>query len=142
MSFDFELINADLKIKADGTIRTVTDTPKLRQDILKMILTPLGTNRFHKWYGCTVAEDIIGKNMPENLVITEIQSAVTTSLEKLKALQQTQSVSQKVSLAEMIAEIGGVWVERDPTDLRLINVIVTVYSRRLTKVEELFTLTS
>lgn len=142
MSFDFELIDSDIKIKADGTVRTVSDTPKLRQDVLKIILTPLGSNKYHKWYGCSVGEDIIGKNLPDNMIVNDITTSISNSLKNLQTLQNTQVTYQKTSMAERIAAIGEVFAERNPADLRQINVIVSVLTKRMTKVEEMSTLIS
>jgi len=142
MSFDLELINNDIKLQPDGKMRVVTDTPKLRQDIIKIILTPLGSVKSHPWYGCTVSDDLIGRNLPDHMLGSEIKASVTQSLERLKALQVGQATTQKVSLAEMINVIYEVDAERDVNDRRLVNIIVTVLSKRLTKIEELFTLIS
>jgi len=139
MSFDLEIINNDLKIMSDGSIKTISDTPKLRQDVLKIILTSLGSNKFHPWYGCAVGESSIGKQLPENILEMEIKTSIEQSLEKLKALQSAQASSQRVSLAEMIAEIGEVQVGRNPIDPRQINIIVSILTKRLTKFEEIFT---
>lgn len=141
MSFDLAIINSDLSILPNGEIRTVSDTEKLRQDVLKIILTPLGSNDFHPWYGCAVADNIIGKNMPDNLILLEIQTSITQSLERLKSLQAQQSSSQKVSLAELINIIGEIIAYRSHGDYRQIKVEVTIYTRRLTRIQETFTLT-
>lgn len=142
MSFDLEIINSDLKIKSDGSIKTVSDTPKLRQDVIKVITTSLGSNKFHPWYGCAIGEATIGKNLPENILDMEIKSSIEQSLDKLKTLQKSQAASQSVSLAEMIAEVGDIDAARNPIDPRQVNVLVFVMSKRLSKIEEIFTLTS
>lgn len=142
MSFDFALIDNDLSLLQDGTVRMVKDTQKLRQDVLKVIITTLGSNRFHPWYGCTVSEDIIGKNLPNNMMLMDIQTSIQQSLDKLKKLQFQQLTVQKVSLAELINVIGEIIAYRSPEDPRQVKIDVTVYSRRLTKVEETFTLTT
>lgn len=140
MSFDLKITNSDLSISADGSIKTVTDTPKLRQDILKALITPLGTNRFHPWYGSTVSDENIGEVLSDDLRFSQIESAITETLERLRLLQQSQLTFQNVTLAELISEIGPVIVERNFADPRQINVIVTVYTQRLTKIEEVFTI--
>lgn len=142
MSFDLEIIDSDLKIKSDGSIKTVTDTAKLRQDIIKMILTSLGSNRFHPWYGCAIGESTIGKNLPENVLDMEIKSSIEQSLEKLKTLQSAQMASQRVSLAELIAEIGNIAAGRNPIDPRQVNITVAVLTKRLSNIEEVFTIIS
>lgn len=140
MSFDLQIINDDLSILPDGKIRTVTDTPKLRQDVLKIIVTALGSNRFHPWYGSSVGSDTIGQNLPPSVVETEIVAAITQSISRLKALQASQVSSQSTSLSELIAELGPVRAERNPIDPRQVNVIVTVLTKQLTKIEEIFTI--
>jgi len=142
MSFDLALINNDLNLQADGKIKTITDTPKLRQDIIKIVLTPLGSVKNHLWYGCSLAEDIIGKALPIGFQASRIQQSITQSLERLKALQESQATMQKVSLAEMIEMLGDVNVERDTQDQRKLNVVISVFSKRLAKIEELFTIIS
>jgi phage baseplate assembly protein W len=139
MSFDLELINNDIAMKADGKIRIITDTPKLRQDIIKLILTPLGSVKSHRWYGCAL-DTVIGQSLSKDFQLSRIIASITQSLERLQALQISQSSSQKVSLAELLNTIGGVTAERDIDDGRKMNIIVTVFSKRLSKIEELFTL--
>ncbi|KKN50070.1 hypothetical protein LCGC14_0636450 [marine sediment metagenome] len=140
MSFDFALVGNDLSILPNGKIRTITDTPKLRQDIIKIVLTPLGSNRFHMWYGCTVGEDTIGKNLPDNMMLLDIRTSIIQSLEKLKELQMRQAIYQKVTLSELMNLIGSVNAFRTKEDMRQIKIEITVYSRNLTKVEEELTL--
>ena len=141
MSFDLALINGDLKIQPDGTIKTFTDTPKLRQDIIKIILTPLGSNPNHLWYGCSISNDT-GKNFPDIMRLARIQANVTQSLDNLKSLQTSQSANQQVSLAELIESVGSIDVERDIVEPRQMNVVVTVFSKRLSQLQELFTIIS
>lgn len=142
MSFDLALIDGDVSIKSDGSVRTIQDTPKLRQDILKIILTPIGSNRFHPWYGCSISENLIGRNFPDNLIEAEVETSIRQSLERLKQLQLAQSTTQEVTLGELIASIGPIRVNRNPVDFRQLNVRVGVTTRRLTNLEEVFQLTS
>lgn len=142
MSFDFSLTDGDLSINPDGKIKTVTDTPKLRQDVLKIILTPIGSVRFHPWYGCTVTESIVGRGMPDNLIQTEVQASVSQALERLKQLQRAQATTQRVTAGETLSNIGEIAVNRSLQDPRQLNVIVQVITRQLTKIEEIFTIIS
>ena len=141
MSFDLELVNNDLKIKPNRTISTVSDTPKLRQDIIKIIVIPLGSMKNYPWYGCAVGDNIIGKNLPKNIFDSQINESIKKSLENLQMLQQSQSATQKVTAAEMIKMIVDVHAERDIDDPRKINIVVCVLTNRLTKVDEYFTIT-
>jgi len=140
MSFDLQLINDDISIQPDGKIRTVSATPKLRQDILKIIVTELGSNRFHPWYGCAINENVIGQSLPEGFLESEIVDSITESLNRLQTLQQQQALFQQVALSEIIASVGPIAAKRNPIDPRQINIVVTVFTRQLTKVEEVFTI--
>ena len=142
MSFDLELSNNDLKINANGQISTITDTPKLRQDIIKIILTDLGSNKFQPWYGCNVNSCVIGKVMSPHISDAQIQESVLNALQNLQKLQKSQSATQKMSLAEIIRVISDIHAERDVSDSRKINIVVTVLTQRLSQVQELFTLIS
>jgi len=141
MSFDLALIKGDLGINPDGTICSVSDTPKLRQDVIKIILTPTGSNKNYTWYGCSVTDDI-GKSFPDSMRLVRIQNNITQSLDNLKALQIAQSANQRVSLAELIESVGGIDVERDTVDARQLNIVVTILSKRLTNLQEFFTIIS
>ena len=142
MSFDFELVNKDLKISTDGSVKTITDTPKLRQEIIKIILTPIGSLKQHPWYGCAVAENIIGVPLDNTILESQLVSDVNESLERLQSLQKSQALGQKVTLAEIIETIVDVHGERNVEDPRLIEVVVTVLSKRLSKIEEYFMINS
>lgn len=138
MSFDFQLINSDLNIKSDGTIRTVTGINKLKQDIIKIILTPIGSMRLHPWYGSAISDDIIGQNIPEEMLLEEIQASIEQSLDRLKKLQIAQASGQTVSNDELIGLIEGILAQRALYDQRQITVIVSVFSKNLSQVEETF----
>lgn len=138
MSFDLALIDGDLKIDPDGTIKTVNDTEKLRQDILKIIVTPIGSNKYHLWYGTNISPKIIGSAPSESFMKNEIAFAVQDSLLRLQKLQRAQASEQNVSLAEIISNINDVVAQRSPTDPRLINVYVSVVSKALTRIDEGF----
>jgi phage baseplate assembly protein W len=142
MSFDFKLINNDLKIGSNGKIETVTDTNKLKQDIIKIILTPVGSVSKHPWYGCAIDDNVIGRNLPSSILHGEIQRTIVESLNKLQKLQIQQSAVQKVSLAEMISVIADVYSKRNYIDGRQIDIVITVLTKKLGKIEELFTITS
>ena len=142
MSFDLALINSDLSIKSDGTVRTVTKTDKLKQDVVKIILTPLGSMRFHDWYGSNINENTIGNILPENILFNDISSSISESLERLRTLQRSQASYQKMDPSEIIVSIAEINVQRDIVDPRQVNVIVKVISRDLIPVEEIFTIRS
>lgn len=140
MSFDLALKDGDLDILSNGEMRTVSGSEKLRQDVLKVILTPIGSNKFHPWYGCSVSDDVIGRNLPDNITVLTIKTSVSDSLERLRKLQAQQLSDQTVTLAELINSIGDVDVYRVPEDLRQVKVDVVVYAKDLTEIKEIFSI--
>jgi len=142
MSFDLALINSDLSIKPDGTIRTIVGADKLKQDIVKIILTPIGSVKYHLWYGSAINEGTIGKVPPDNMLFQDISTALQQSLSRLQTLQRAQASGQRVDLSEMLATINNLQIQRNPADPRQVNVIVIAISKDFTAVEEIFTIGS
>ena len=140
MSFDLDLTNNDLSIKTDGSMRTVDKVNKLRQDIIKILLTPIGSVKFHTWYGSQVTDDIVGNVIPDNILFQDLSSAVQQSLSRLQILQRSQSTAQRVTMSELIGSIRDIMVQRNIQDPRQVNVIVLVLSKDFNTVEESFTI--
>lgn len=140
MSFDLALVNSDLSIRPDGAIRTVDRADKLKQDIIKIVLTPLGSVRFHPWYGCAINDNIIGETLPDNMLFQEIASALQQSLSRLQTLQRSQATGQRVTKSEIIGAIRDILVQRKVEDPRQVNVVVFAVSKDYNSVEEVFTI--
>lgn len=140
MSFDLKIENNDLALNPDGTLQTVRDNAKLAQDIVKGILTPLGSNKFFRWYGSTVSVRTIGQVLDATVTQTEIERSIQDFLSNLISLQKAQARVQYVSAGEQIAAIRSVSALRDPNDPRQWQILVSVLTRKLTVVEETFTL--
>ncbi len=49
MSFDLELKNGNLTLSNTGDLGTVNSTDKLIQDVTKLAITPLGSNKLQSW---------------------------------------------------------------------------------------------
>jgi hypothetical protein len=141
MSFDLKIENNDLAINPDGSIQTVRDNAKLSQDIIKAILTPIGSNKFFTWYGSEVGSRTIGQAFDMTLNKIEIERTIQDTLSNIITLQQAQERYQYVSGGELIAAIKEISVLRDPNDPRQLQITVSVLTRKLTVVEETFTLT-
>jgi hypothetical protein len=139
MSFDLKIVNNDLAIGSDGTLQTVINNEKLQQDVLKAILTPLGSNRFFKWYGSLLSNRVIGQNLPFASMEIEIKRSIEETLNNLMALQKSQAFSQYVSAGEMIAGIGSIDVVRNEEDPRQFDIYINILTRQLTPIEVAFT---
>ena len=140
MSFDLKIENNNLTLNPDGTLQTVRDNAKLAQDIVKGILTPLGSNKFFRWYGSTVSVRTIGQVLDATVTQTEIERSIQDFLSNLISLQKAQTRVQYVSAGEQIAAIRSIAALRDPNDPRQWQILVSVLTRKLTVVEETFTL--
>lgn len=138
MSFDFQLIDGDIKIKSDGQVRTVTGIEKLKQDIVKIIVTPIGSSILHRWYGSSIDETVIGRPSNDGLKFEEIRTSIDESLDRLKKLQLAQASGQNVTQSEIINFVESVIVQRSIYDPRQINAIVSVITKDFSRVEEEF----
>lgn len=140
MSFDLRILNNNLSINPDGSVQTVRDNSKLAQDVVKAVLTPLGSNRFNRWYGCTIGARTIGVTTDTNMTQVEAQRSIQDTLSNIVALQKVQARTQYVSPGETIASIREILVLKNNEDPRQFDVIISVLTKQLTVLEETFTL--
>jgi len=139
MSFDLKLKNGDISI-LNGQLETVQDKDKLIQDILKIAITPAGSNVFNQWYGSFISKTLIGSHLDTAIITDAAENQLRTSITTLQALQGIQLESfQKLSAEEQLAAIVGILVQRNDTDPRLFIVKITVLDRTYNKVQTSFT---
>lgn len=138
MSFDLKIEGNDLTLGANGDIAILTDNNKLSQEIIKAIITPLGSNRFFKWYGSTIGAKIIGKVLPYGMAELEAQRSIEDTINNIVALKKAQSRVQYVSPAETIANIQEISVLRSLEDPRQFEVVIVILTRQLTEITETF----
>ncbi len=141
MSFDLLIKKGDLAIGQDGDLAKVEDSDKLIQDVLKILVTPLGSNIFYPWYGSMINRSLVGQAFFEvELLASMGSSQLQNSLETLQRLQQKQSLEQRVSPFELIAAVKKVKIERNQTDPRFFLVAVDIATRALSVVTVQFSL--
>src|SRR5690606_20124154 len=112
------------------------DNDKLRQDIVKILLTKLGENKFHPNYGSKVGALEIGFVADQELVELDLQSSVEDAIRYLMRAQQMQQKRQYLTPGEVIVGIKNILVERDLLDPRMYNIYVSVYTKKLTVITE------
>ena len=134
MSFDLKLVNGDLALAASKDLDIVKDNEKLYQDMLKIIISPLGSNKIHTWYGSSVNASLIGNPLSESIFTDAAEQQVISALENLQMLQKTQAKTQNVSNYERIVSIKYVSVEQSDSDPRLIEVKASVITGGLKNV--------
>lgn len=129
MSFDLKIINGDLVIQ-NGDLRTVTDSEKLIQDILKICLTNVGSNPLNPGYGSFLSRTIIGNPMYTSTIVQIAKTQLNTCLTGLQNLQKNQVKSrQRMTADEQLAAITDISVVRSTIDPRLFNVKIKAITK-------------
>lgn len=130
MSFDLKIQNGDLVISSNGDLRKVENIDKLIQDVLKILMTPLGTNLFFTWYGSLLPTSAVGSSMDHQFISTVVEQQIRSCLENLQNLQQQQQISnQAVSAEELLAAIKNVVVKRSITDPTFFSIFVKIVNK-------------
>jgi len=140
MSFDLRIRNGDLGIDADGSMKLVNNNTKLRQDIVKILLTDLGENKFHKFYGSRVGALEIGGVTDRSIIDSDLEASVRRALSNLISMQKVQLKKQFLTSGEKILEVTSVSVERDGADPRMYNVFISVLTQKLSTISEVITI--
>ena len=139
MSFDLGIKGGDIYFSPSGSPNLVSKNSKLRQDMLKIILTEVGENKFHRGYGSAIGKLSIGTAAGKDLVELDLKSSVENAIRKLMSLQKAQSRRQYLSPGEIIVSIVNIDAGRDNLDPRMYNVFVSVLTGELTEIRELVT---
>lgn len=137
MSFDLKIVRGDISIGSSGDVETVFDNNKLRQDIIKIMLTNLGENKYHPQYGSRVGALELGFVPDQSLVEADLTSSAEEAIRYLIRAQRTQQQRQYLTPGEVITGIKEVRVERDRLDPRMYNIFISVYTKKLTVLSEL-----
>lgn len=134
MSFDLNVQNGDLVIK-NGDLDTVKGVKKLEQDLAKIALTGVGANPFATWYGSTISKSLIGSVLPPDIIFSNAQSQLQTAIKNLQNLQARQvKDGQMVTPDEQIAFIKQISLERNKIDPRIVEIVISVYTRAFSTV--------
>lgn len=139
MSFDLKIESGDIKLEPDGSITTVIDNQKLRQDIVKILLTDLGENSYHPAYGSEIGSLTIGSVADPELLELDLESSAREAVNKLISLQRGQARNQFLTPGERIISILDLSVQRDLVDPRLYNIFISVQTGALTQITESIT---
>lgn len=138
MSFDLKISNGDLVIE-NGQLKTVIDSEKLIQDILKICLTTAGSNPLNPAYGSFISRTLVGSPMHTSVLVQIGKSQLNSCLENLKTLQETQVKSfQRVSADEQISAILDISISRNEFDPRLFSVRIKALSKGLKPITTAF----
>jgi len=140
MSFDIKIVNGDFLVSPSGEVQIVESLEKLKQDVIKILLTEIGTNVYHPWYGSELSDGVVGYATSAQIIAQNAEMAVTNALENIMALQAEQMANQTVTPQEALGAIQEVSVEQEPSDPRQWNVRVKILTRALTEITEDFSI--
>jgi hypothetical protein len=142
MSFDLKIINGDLAI-SNGKLKTVVDSEKLIQDILKLCLTTAGSNPIHPWYGSFISRTLVGNPNSTSVLVQIGKSQLNTALQNLKDLQDIQLKSfQKVSADEQIASISDISIVQSQIDPTEFDIVIRAYTKGLKPITTAFSVST
>lgn len=132
MSFDLKISEGDLVIDADADLAIVENSEKLIQDVLKMLMTPLGTNPWWPWFGSPLAGSMIGSPFDSNFIQSMAENQIRSSLETMQSLQKEQATKQIVTPSELLAAIKSVNVVRNQIDPTFFQISLSLLTKNLT----------
>jgi phage baseplate assembly protein W len=136
MSFDLKIVRGDIFVSRDGTVDIVTGNSKLKQDIIKIMLTELGENKYHPSYGSATGSLQIGSVLDAEMMEMDLSSSAEQAVRRIMSMQRTQAKRQFLSPSEVILDIVNVSVERDQVDPRLYNIFISVLTEKLDRITE------
>ena len=140
MSFDLKIKNGDIVLDDSGSLSLVSGNQKIRQDIVKILLTNFGDNKFHPKYGSNVAALKIGEVADQKIIEMDIKRSAEEAIRNLISLQRSQARSQYLSVSETIVDISNISTERDTDDPRLYNIYISVLTQKLDIIDEVITI--
>ncbi len=131
MSFDLLIKNGDLSISSTNDLAKVQDLEKLVQDILKLLMTELGSNKFHSWYGSSLSQSMVGSGFDGQFLTTIAEGQIRSGLETIMNLQREQAAQQKVTPSELLASVKQISVQRNTVDPTFFTITLEVLTRSL-----------
>ncbi len=132
MSFDLKISQGDLTLDQDGDLEKVEESDKLVQDILKILMTPIGANVFFTWYGSPLSETAVGQVLDRTFVNSVVTQIIRSNLETLQKLQKQQSMGgQRVSANELLAAIQTININRNTVDPTYWSIFIQVLTKGL-----------
>lgn len=131
-------VENDFRFAASGDVQKVRDTDLLYQNIAKMLLTEIGSNPYHDWYGSN-AMSLIGQKNNAAIAVA-LRMSVQQALDKFQRLQQDLKRVQYLSPEERLMSVQSVEVSslnENATSL-LCNVVVRSGANRPVSVNVIF----
>ncbi len=131
-------VENDFRFEANGGLQKVQGTDLLYQNIAKTLLTEVGSNSYHRWYGSN-AMKLIGQKNNAALQVS-LRLSVQQALNKFQRLQQDLKKFQDITLEERLVSVESVDVAQlnDNATAVLCNVVVRSGANRSVSVNIVF----
>lgn len=130
----------DYSITATGNYSKVENEYKLSQDLKKIIVTDILSDKVATWYG-TNFKQIVGTQAILEIAKSRINIEITQALEKLKNAQFQQQQFQKVTDGEFLNYVKSINIEQnveDETYFRASVDVVTQSGKEVAIEQDLF----
>ena len=131
-------VENDFRFASDGNIQKISDTNLLYQNVAKTLLTEIGSNPYHAWYGSN-ANRLIGKKNNASVGVS-LRLSVQQALDKLQKIQQDLKRVQYLSQEERLMSVQSVEVStlNNNATALLCNVVVRSGANRQVSVNIVF----
>lgn len=117
-------VENDWEYSLQGDVLMVANEDLLVQEVLKIILTRVGSNAYFPTYGTRIVDSIGRKAV--STTASDIKTQVREALRVVSLTQATQAKFQQVSLAERLYSVRSVDVNQSAEDPTVFLVDVTV----------------
>lgn len=126
-------IQKDINVTPQGRLDTSIGSDKVREEVLKALLTLQGANQFQPSYGSLLSSSI-GQKFT---VLTQfnLQQSIQSAIDFLIQQQQAQPT---IPLTEVILRLNSVTMQEDPTDPRTIRIVISILTGTYTNVTVTF----
>jgi hypothetical protein len=117
-------VENDYNFDTYGEIKLIENENLLYQACMKILLTDIGSNPFHTWYGSSI-QSLIGAKMVTN-VAGELRKLTLNALSKVQEVQKTQRMHQTVTPKELLYTVSSLDVLIDEDNPQLITLDIAV----------------
>lgn len=114
-------ISRDVHLDENGELLVVASSEKVRQSVIKAILTKQGENQFHLTYGSSL-QAIVGRKI-DNFTLLTLQQSIQNAIFFLQAEQRGL---QNLPDDERILRLSDIQVREDESDPRVLKVVIAV----------------
>lgn len=124
-------VEQDYRFDDNGVVVKVYNEQKLAQDVRKIVLTELGSNQFHKWYGTSIVGLLGSKITNASFIRAKMESDIRTALRRYSDTQRLQerAAPGTVDPRERFGSILQLEVQQDAIEPTAYNILIKFTNR-------------